>query len=49
MAAEPEAAEKVRAGEQKALGPLVGVVMKHTSGRADGGEVRKLLLERLGS
>lgn len=49
IAAEPEAAEKVRAGEQKALGPLVGVVMKHTSGRADGGEVRKLLLERLGS
>ena len=49
IAAEPEAAEKVRAGEQKALGPLVGVVMKHTQGRADGGEVRKLLLERLSS
>ena len=48
IAAEPDAAEKVRAGEQKALGPLVGVVMKQTQGRADGGEVRKLLLERLG-
>jgi len=47
IAAEPEAAAKVRAGEQKALGPLVGVVMKHTQGRADGGEVRKLLLEQL--
>jgi aspartyl-tRNA(Asn)/glutamyl-tRNA(Gln) amidotransferase subunit B len=44
---EPEAAAKVRAGEQKALGPLMGVVMRLTDGRADGGEVRKLLLERL--
>jgi len=49
IAADPEAAAKVGAGEQKALGPLVGLVMKATQGRADGGEVRRLLLERLGS
>ncbi|MEI6447071.1 MAG: Asp-tRNA(Asn)/Glu-tRNA(Gln) amidotransferase subunit GatB [Actinomycetes bacterium] len=47
IAADPEAAAKVGAGEQKALGPLVGLVMKATQGRADGGEVRRLLLERL--
>jgi aspartyl-tRNA(Asn)/glutamyl-tRNA(Gln) amidotransferase subunit B len=46
--AEPDAAGKVAAGEHKALGPLVGIVMKETQGRADGGEVRKLLIERLG-
>ncbi len=43
------AAEKVRAGNMKALGPLVGFVMRETRGRADGGEVRRLILERLGS
>jgi aspartyl-tRNA(Asn)/glutamyl-tRNA(Gln) amidotransferase subunit B len=47
IAADPEAAAKVSAGEQKALGPLVGLVMKATQGRADGGDVRRLLLERL--
>ena len=47
IAADPEAAAKVGAGEQKALGPLVGLVMKATQGRADGAEVRRLLLERL--
>ncbi len=49
IAADPEAAEKVRAGNQKAIGPLVGFVMRETKGRADGGEVRRLILERLGS
>ena len=48
IAADPAAAEKVRAGEQKALGPLMGAVMKETGGRADGGEVRRMLLEALG-
>ncbi len=48
IAADPEAAEKVRAGNQKAIGPLVGFVMRETKGRADGGEVRRLILERLG-
>lgn len=49
IAGDPSAAEQVRAGNMKALGPLVGYVMRQTSGRADGGEVRRLLLERLGA
>jgi aspartyl-tRNA(Asn)/glutamyl-tRNA(Gln) amidotransferase subunit B len=47
IAADPKAAEQVRAGNMKALGPLVGAVMRETKGRADGGEVRRLILERL--
>ena len=41
LEAEPEAAEKVRAGEMKAVGPIVGIVMRETKGRADGGEVTR--------
>ena len=48
IAADPDAAAKVAGGNQKALGPLVGFVMRETKGRADGGEVRRLILERLG-
>jgi aspartyl-tRNA(Asn)/glutamyl-tRNA(Gln) amidotransferase subunit B len=47
IAGDPAAAEQVRSGNMKALGPLVGAVMRETKGRADGGEVRKLILERL--
>jgi aspartyl-tRNA(Asn)/glutamyl-tRNA(Gln) amidotransferase subunit B len=47
LAADPDAADKVAAGNEKALGPLVGYVMRETKGRADGGEVRRLILERL--
>ena len=32
----------------KAIGPLVGYVMRETKGRADGGEVTRLIRERLG-
>jgi aspartyl-tRNA(Asn)/glutamyl-tRNA(Gln) amidotransferase subunit B len=39
IAADPDAAEKVRGGNMKAIGPLVGYVMRETKGRADGGEV----------
>jgi aspartyl-tRNA(Asn)/glutamyl-tRNA(Gln) amidotransferase subunit B len=49
LVAEPDAAAKVADGNQKALGPLVGFVMRETKGRADGGEVRRLILERLAS
>ena len=45
--AEPEAAEKVRGGNMKAIGPLVGYVMRETKGRADGGEVTRLIREKL--
>jgi aspartyl-tRNA(Asn)/glutamyl-tRNA(Gln) amidotransferase subunit B len=48
IAADPGAAEQVRAGNDRATGPLVGYVMRETKGRADGGEVRRLILERLG-
>jgi aspartyl-tRNA(Asn)/glutamyl-tRNA(Gln) amidotransferase subunit B len=44
---DPAAAEQIRAGNPKAIGPLVGYVMRETKGRADGGEVRKLILDRL--
>jgi aspartyl-tRNA(Asn)/glutamyl-tRNA(Gln) amidotransferase subunit B len=47
IAADPDAAAKVRAGNMKAIGPLVGYVMRETKGRADGGEVTRLIRERL--
>ncbi|MGA2929107.1 MAG: Asp-tRNA(Asn)/Glu-tRNA(Gln) amidotransferase subunit GatB [Solirubrobacteraceae bacterium] len=47
IAADPAAAEKVKAGNMKAIGPLVAYVMRETKGRADGGEVRRMILERL--
>ena len=46
--ADPSAAENVRAGNAKAMGPLVGFVMRETKGRADGGEVTRLVREQLG-
>jgi aspartyl-tRNA(Asn)/glutamyl-tRNA(Gln) amidotransferase subunit B len=44
---EAEAAEQVRQGNEKAIGRLVGAVMKESKGRADGGAVTKLIKERL--
>jgi aspartyl-tRNA(Asn)/glutamyl-tRNA(Gln) amidotransferase subunit B len=49
IAAEPAAAEKVRAGNPKAVGPIVGAVMRETKGTADGGEVTRLIREQLGA
>jgi aspartyl-tRNA(Asn)/glutamyl-tRNA(Gln) amidotransferase subunit B len=46
--ANPEAAEQIRSGNQKAIGAIVGAVMKETKGRADGGEVNRLIKEKLG-
>ncbi len=48
IAADPAAAEEVRAGNMKAIGPLVGYVRRESKGRADGGEVTRLIRERLG-
>ena len=48
IAANEGAAEKVRAGNDKAMGPIVGFVMRETRGRADGGEVGRLIREQLG-
>ncbi len=47
--ANPDAAEQIQAGNQKAIGAIVGFVMKETKGRADGGEVNRLIKEKLGS
>lgn len=48
IADNPKPAEQVRGGNQKAIGALVGAVMKATKGRADGGEVNRLLRQHLG-
>jgi aspartyl-tRNA(Asn)/glutamyl-tRNA(Gln) amidotransferase subunit B len=48
IAADPDAAAKVRAGNLKAIGPLVGFVKRETKGRADGGEVTRMLREQIG-
>jgi aspartyl-tRNA(Asn)/glutamyl-tRNA(Gln) amidotransferase subunit B len=47
VAANPEAAAQVRSGNEKAIGAIVGAVMRETKGRADGGEVNRLIRERL--
>jgi aspartyl-tRNA(Asn)/glutamyl-tRNA(Gln) amidotransferase subunit B len=48
IASQPDAAAKVKAGEGKAIGAIVGAVMRETKGRADGGEVTRLIREQLG-
>ena len=48
IAADPDAAEKVRSGKVAAAGALVGSVMKATRGQADASVVRQLVLEQLG-
>ena len=45
---DPAAAEQIRGGNGKAIGAIVGVVMRETKGRADGGEVNRLIREQLG-
>ncbi|HVT00166.1 MAG TPA: Asp-tRNA(Asn)/Glu-tRNA(Gln) amidotransferase subunit GatB [Solirubrobacterales bacterium] len=46
--ADPDAAEQIRGGNGKAIGAIVGAVMRETRGRADGGEVNRLIREQLG-
>jgi aspartyl-tRNA(Asn)/glutamyl-tRNA(Gln) amidotransferase subunit B len=43
-----DAVEKIKAGKDSAIGAIVGAVMRETKGRADGGEVQRLIRERLG-
>jgi aspartyl-tRNA(Asn)/glutamyl-tRNA(Gln) amidotransferase subunit B len=47
MEDQADAVEKVRAGNDKAIGAIVGAVMRETKGRADGGEVQRLIRERM--
>jgi aspartyl-tRNA(Asn)/glutamyl-tRNA(Gln) amidotransferase subunit B len=49
ISANPDEAERVRGGDKKVIGFLVGQVMKATRGNADGGRVRELLMSKLGS
>ncbi len=44
-----DAVEKYKAGKKAAIGAIVGAVMRETKGRADGGEVQRLISERLGN
>jgi aspartyl-tRNA(Asn)/glutamyl-tRNA(Gln) amidotransferase subunit B len=44
-----DAVDKYKAGKKAAIGAIVGAVMRETKGRADGGEVQRLIRDRLGS
>jgi aspartyl-tRNA(Asn)/glutamyl-tRNA(Gln) amidotransferase subunit B len=48
LEANADAAERVREGNPKAIGPIVGYVMRETKGRAEGTEVARLINEQLG-
>jgi aspartyl-tRNA(Asn)/glutamyl-tRNA(Gln) amidotransferase subunit B len=45
--ANPDVADKVRAGKLSAAGALIGAVMKELRGQADAARVRELVIERL--
>ena len=45
--AQPQVADKIRAGKVNAVGALIGAVMKDLRGQADAAKVRELLLSRL--
>ncbi len=49
IADNPDAVEKIRAGKGQAVGAIVGAVMRETKGRADGGEVQRMINERIGA
>jgi aspartyl-tRNA(Asn)/glutamyl-tRNA(Gln) amidotransferase subunit B len=49
LEANADAAQRVREGNAKAIGPIVGHVMRETRGRADGTEVARLVHEQLGT
>jgi aspartyl-tRNA(Asn)/glutamyl-tRNA(Gln) amidotransferase subunit B len=48
LAAQPAVADRIRSGNLKAVGAIVGAVMKATKGRADAGRVHALVLTTLG-
>ena len=47
LEANPKAVEELKGGKGKAVGAIVGFVMRETKGRADGGEVNRLIREKL--
>jgi aspartyl-tRNA(Asn)/glutamyl-tRNA(Gln) amidotransferase subunit B len=48
LAANADAAEKIKGGNMKAIGAIIGHVMRETKGRADGSEVTRIVREKLG-
>ncbi|QEC48856.1 Asp-tRNA(Asn)/Glu-tRNA(Gln) amidotransferase subunit GatB [Baekduia soli] len=48
LEANPDVAEKLRGGDMKPIGVIVGHVMRETKGRADGGEITRLVRAQLG-
>src|SRR3954454_9613985 len=48
LQANADAAEKIKSGNMKAIGAIIGHVMRETKGRADGAEVTRLVREKLG-
>jgi aspartyl-tRNA(Asn)/glutamyl-tRNA(Gln) amidotransferase subunit B len=48
LEANPEIAERLRGGDMKPIGVIIGHVMRETRGRADGGEVTRVVRARLG-
>ena len=48
LEANPDVADKLRGGDMKPIGVIIGHVMRETRGRADGGEVTRLVREKLG-
>jgi aspartyl-tRNA(Asn)/glutamyl-tRNA(Gln) amidotransferase subunit B len=47
--ADPAAVEQIKSGNQKAIGALMGAVMRETKGRADGQEVQRLIRDKIGA
>jgi aspartyl-tRNA(Asn)/glutamyl-tRNA(Gln) amidotransferase subunit B len=47
LAENPEAVTQIQSGNGKAIGVLIGAVMKQTQGRADGGLINRLITEKL--
>ena len=48
LADNADAVERIKAGNEKAIGAIVGAVMRATKGRADGSEVQRMIKERIG-
>ena len=48
LAEHSDAVEKIRSGNDKAIGAVVGAVMREAKGRADGGEVQRMIRDRIG-
>jgi aspartyl-tRNA(Asn)/glutamyl-tRNA(Gln) amidotransferase subunit B len=47
--ADPAAVEQIKGGNPKAIGALMGAIMRETKGRADGKEVQRLIKEKIGA